>query len=93
MSLPRELWIIILEIKWWTARKERLEKVLKFPKSSHWCDYIIFALYEFNVGENIIEIHTPLEPRAYYVFQYYYLSLNSYKLFSLYEEQINEFIN
>ena len=31
-SLPRELWIIILEIKWWTARKKRIEEKLRFPK-------------------------------------------------------------
>jgi hypothetical protein len=30
--LPRELWIIILEIKWWTARKNRLVEILRFPK-------------------------------------------------------------
>jgi hypothetical protein len=29
--LPRELWIIILKIKWWTARKNRLISVLEFP--------------------------------------------------------------
>jgi hypothetical protein len=29
--LPRELWIEILKIKWYRARKNRLEKILKFP--------------------------------------------------------------
>lgn len=32
MGLPRELWVIILKIKWWKARVNRLEKILKFPK-------------------------------------------------------------
>lgn len=29
--LPYELVKIILEIKWWSARKERLKRILKFP--------------------------------------------------------------
>jgi len=30
--LPRELWMMILKIKWWNARKERILKILKFPE-------------------------------------------------------------
>ena len=32
MQLPRELLEIILKKKWFRARKEHLEKILKFPK-------------------------------------------------------------
>lgn len=39
LYLPRELWIYILEIKWWTARKNRLVKILRFPRKKH--DYYI----------------------------------------------------
>jgi hypothetical protein len=44
--LPREIWIIILKIKWWTARVDRLEKILKFPKrisprDSNWFTFVL----------------------------------------------------
>lgn len=56
--LPRELWIYILKIKWWNARIERLEKILKFPKRS---GATIFAeLYEVDEIYNFRLIHDRL---------------------------------
>jgi hypothetical protein len=48
LSLPIELWIYILEIKWWTARVNRLEKALEFP--------IPHDGYRTIVGRHIFEI-------------------------------------
>lgn len=31
-KFPREIWLLILKIKTFTAIKNRLEKILKFPK-------------------------------------------------------------
>lgn len=60
-KLPRELWIMILKIKTYTAVKKRLEKILEFPVIVDEVEYLAFTniirRYRFKTYTHFWEIN------------------------------------